>query len=164
MVLFIVSSCAAMQAKPAALRESDLKKFITVREAEAILGEPYYSSVQLDNMGKLNIRYYLSTETRHSYEIAYWKGKVYRISSKDVSGDIEKAKKLLDGRLEYGLGEHKVEELLGPPRAKRGEGFSRYSVYGAGVGKAVLLLYVDGALKAISVIEDRLVMEYLYKF
>ncbi|MEE8574881.1 MAG: hypothetical protein V3T30_05660 [Thermodesulfobacteriota bacterium] len=152
-----LSSCA--EAPPKRLTEADITKFITIEEAEKLLGQPYYSGVELDNQGSLKIRKYLSAKTRVNYHIAYWHGKVHRLKTTDETGTMALLKVMMDEGLDYDKSMQEVRELLGPPFLERGVGFKKFWWYKILDDKVCLLLFESAQLKAVSVIEDPVLFE-----
>lgn len=123
-----LAACAAPQVLVVA-SEADLQRGLTMAQVETVLGKPYNSSGSSSDIGRLDLRHYVSAKTKRAYSITYWNGRVERIQWKDISAEIAEIEERANAKLAYGQTKEQVRQIIGAPIQVTGSEFDTHWWY-----------------------------------
>jgi hypothetical protein len=160
----VLTSCTVTQAPQALLmNEDDLRRDVSIEEIEGLLGEPYYRFTRFEWKGYLEIRRYISVDSKKSYTVSFWNGRLKSIDWSEGKKNLEGASSALNATFGYGQLSEEVRGFCGTPdyvvlnESKRMEQWW----YSLSEDTAYMIAFEDGRLVGVTSAPGYDIRDYL---
>ena len=142
-IIFV--SCAT-QSGVVLLSEDQLRRGLTINQAESILGQPLDNAGYKTESGDIDVRKYISSKSSKIYQITYLNGRVDQITRGDASEEIRQKQSEVNAKIEFGQSEKRVREIAGPPTHVTGIDFETIWWYYLSDDEIYVLKFRDNVL------------------
>ena len=142
-IIFV--SCAT-QSGVVLLGEDQLRRGLTINQAESILGQPLDNAGHKTESGEIDVRKYISSKSSKIYQITYLNGRIDQIARGDAPEEISQKQSKVNAKVEIGQSKKRVREIAGPPTHVTGIDFESIWWYYISDDEIYVLKFRDNVL------------------